>query len=176
MKSWDAHLTPLVDARYPALVAYARVLTGGSHSAAEDLVQDAIVRSFSRGRGFEDVHHAENYVRRAIVTGAIDGYRRRDRQAAAYSRSAREGAVAAPEDSVVPATDVERALALLSPRERACVVLRFYDDLPVADIAARLGIAEGSVKRYLSDASARLGTTLATYPDAAETVPVLPHR
>ncbi|WP_284329353.1 RNA polymerase sigma factor [Demequina litorisediminis] len=72
--------------------------------------------------------------------------------------------------------DVRAALARLSPRERACIVLRFYDDLTVPAIAERLGLAEGTVKRYLSDASARLATELHTVADwRAEptTVPVV---
>lgn len=48
------------------------------------------------------------------------------------------------------------ALRLLSPRQRACVVLRFYEDLPVAGIARALGVGEGTVKRYLSEGTALL--------------------
>jgi RNA polymerase sigma factor (sigma-70 family) len=48
------------------------------------------------------------------------------------------------------------ALRSLSPRQRACVVLRFYEDLPVTEVAARLGCSEGTVKRHLSDAMTRL--------------------
>jgi RNA polymerase sigma-70 factor (ECF subfamily) len=51
------------------------------------------------------------------------------------------------------------------------VVLRFYDDLTVAEIAARLGLSEGSVKRYLSDGTHRLGPLLAPSP-THETVDV----
>lgn len=56
--------------------------------------------------------------------------------------------------------DVANALARLSPRQRACVVLRFYEDLPVRDIADQLGCSEGSVKRHLSDAMKRMAATL----------------
>ena len=52
------------------------------------------------------------------------------------------------------------ALNGLSPRQRACVVLRYYEDLPVAQVAAVLGVAEGAVKRYLSEAMARLAARL----------------
>ena len=48
----------------------------------------------------------------------------------------------------------------LTPRERACVVLRYYEDLKVDDIAEWLGISAGAVKRYLSDALAKLAVTL----------------
>jgi RNA polymerase sigma factor (sigma-70 family) len=52
------------------------------------------------------------------------------------------------------------ALGTLSPRQRACVVLRFYEDLPVAGVAAALGLGEGTVKRYLSEAMTRLAERL----------------
>jgi len=157
---WDAHLGELVERRYPALVAYATMLTAGDRPTAEDLVQEAIVRSYARTKGFADVHHAENYVRRAVVSAFVDAHRRRSRLTRAYSRSVEQGAVPGPEPSVVAAVDVRGALAQLSPRERACAVLRFYDDLTVSQIAARLGLADGTVKRYLSDASARLADLL----------------
>jgi RNA polymerase sigma-70 factor (ECF subfamily) len=46
------------------------------------------------------------------------------------------------------------ALRSLSPRQRACVVLRYYEDLPIAGIARAPGVEEGTVKRYLSEATA----------------------
>jgi len=52
--------------------------------------------------------------------------------------------------------DLSAQLARLAPRERACVVLRYYDDLKVDDIAAQLEISPGAVKRYLSDGLAKL--------------------
>jgi RNA polymerase sigma factor (sigma-70 family) len=52
------------------------------------------------------------------------------------------------------------ALSGLSPRQRACVVLRYYQDLPVAQVASALGVAEGTVKRYLSEAMTRLAARL----------------
>lgn len=178
MSRWDAHLSPLVERRYPALVAYARMLTGGDLAAAEDIVQDAIVRSFARTRGFADQHHAENYVRRAIMTAFIDTHRSRSRLVRAYSRSAERDVIEGPESTVGSATDVERALATLAPRERACAVLKFYDDLTIAQIAAHLGLADGTVKRYLSDATAHLALILGAEaePRDREVVPVFSTR
>ncbi len=61
----------------------------------------------------------------------------------------------------------------LPPRERACVVLRYLEDMPVASVAAELGIAVGSVKRYLSDGIARLRTlNLDVDFTEADTIPV----
>ena len=48
------------------------------------------------------------------------------------------------------------ALRSLPPRQRACVVLRYHEDLPVAEVAAMIGVAEGTVKRYLSEAMSHM--------------------
>jgi RNA polymerase sigma-70 factor (ECF subfamily) len=52
------------------------------------------------------------------------------------------------------------AMAGLSPQQRACVVLRYYQDLPLAQVASELGLAEGTVKRYLGEAMTRLAGRL----------------
>ncbi|MEU0054614.1 sigma factor-like helix-turn-helix DNA-binding protein [Streptomyces sp. NPDC006309] len=56
--------------------------------------------------------------------------------------------------------DLMDAMRGLSPRQRACVVLRYYEDMSTADIATRLGCGEGTVKRPLSDAPVRIGAQL----------------
>lgn len=65
-----------------------------------------------------------------------------------------------PADEVAARSDVRAALGRLAPQQRACVVLRYYDDLTVSEIADRLGLADGTVKRYLSVAVGRLETLL----------------
>src|SRR5690606_37041547 len=57
--------------------------------------------------------------------------------------------------------DLHEELRKLTPRERACLVLRYYDDLKVDDIADVLGISSGAVKRYLSDGLAKMAISLA---------------
>jgi RNA polymerase sigma factor (sigma-70 family) len=143
------------------LVAYAGLLTGNT-SEAEDVVQEALIRTFGKGRSFPNAAAAEAYVRRAIPSVFIDRAR-----AATSARRAHVRAVdRAPHDIDIDArVDVRRALCALSPRERSCIVLRFFDDLPVAEIADRLGISDGAVKRYLSDASKRLAAELKVEAD-----------
>ena len=74
---------------------------------------------------------------------------------------------------------MRQALAGLAPRVRACMVLRFFDDLTVPQIAHELGLADGTVKRYLADGSAALAVVLGE-PDAGssahESVPVTANR
>jgi RNA polymerase sigma factor (sigma-70 family) len=56
-------------------------------------------------------------------------------------------------------------MPVLSPKQRACVVLRFYEDLPVAAIADELSCSEGAVKRHLADAKTRLAERLRLTPE-----------
>lgn len=170
MARWEPVLEEVMRERAPRLLAYAVLLTGNDLEA-EDILQDALVRSFSRGRTFDNVNQAEAYVRRAIPTVFVD--RLRTRKAAAKAHEKESGGVAHVGDGGHPATDaaldVRAALAELPPRERACIVLRFYDDLTVPQIADRLGLAEGTVKRYLADASARLAQLLGADADWEKT-------
>lgn len=157
---WGDDLSGLAADRGPALVGYAYLLTGDL-DAARDLVQEALIRTFGRPRGAADMAWLEAYVRRVILNIYLDAYRR-DR---AWGRvrhlfvvpEARTADDAARTDDHV---DVQSALAGLPPRERACVVLRYYDDLTVPAVAARLGISEGAAKRYLSDGVRRLQAAL----------------
>ncbi|MBO1753050.1 sigma-70 family RNA polymerase sigma factor [Actinotalea sp. BY-33] len=131
-----------------SLTGYAYLLAGNTRDA-EDLVQDALVKSYVRARSRE-ITIDEGYVRRAILTLYIDGYRRRRRWESLRHLLARPERLDGPEGPTAQRVDVESALQSLPPRQRACVVLRFYDDLTIPEIAGRLGIADGSVKRYLS--------------------------
>lgn len=65
MPRWNELAEELMQERYPALLAYANMLTAGNRAPAEDLVHDAFVRAFGRGRSFSSAKHAEYYVRRA---------------------------------------------------------------------------------------------------------------
>ena len=120
------------------------------------------------------MNQAEAYVRRAIPSIVID----RSRKFRPVPRDpAEQPHAAAPASDRDAVMDVRSALRELAPRERACIVLRFYDDLTVAQIAAHLGLADGTVKRYLSDASAKLAGLLGSEIDLREenTVPVTAH-
>ena len=70
--------------------------------------------------------------------------------------------------------DVRAALAALPPQERTCVVLRFYDDLTVPQIAAQMRLADGTVKRYLADASGKLAQMLGDDVDASSAAAAVP--
>jgi RNA polymerase sigma factor (sigma-70 family) len=163
---WDDELTELVTRRGRALVGYGYAVTGDVRQA-EDLVQDALVRVSRRFRrpeaagtkGFsefplnENGSHAgiEAYVRRTMLNLYLDETRRLALWRKAQPRVATPDEIKAPASDITARADVTAALRGLSPRVRACVVLRFYDDLTVPQIAATLGISQGTVKRYLAD-------------------------
>ena len=166
MASWEDVLDELVRHRGGALVRYATLLTG-ERREAEDLVQDALVRCFGQGRPLRDAVAAEAHVRRAILTIFLDATRRRRRWSGVVHLLACDDE--GPDHAAGDRIDVQAAIGTLSPRLRACVVLRFYDDLTVPQIARDLDLAEGSVKRYLSDACDQLEALLGPIEDAAET-------
>ena len=161
MNAWGDSLEVLVRERGSALFGYAYVLTG-SADLADDLVQDALVRTFRAPRRFASIDHTHAYVKRAITTAFIDGARRaKVRPLRAVGAAGELDSVAHVQSgghypdhaqSVSDTADLHAAIVTLPPRERACIVLRFLEDKSVASIAAELGLAEGSVKRYLSDA------------------------
>jgi RNA polymerase sigma factor (sigma-70 family) len=164
--SWEEVVHRLVADRGDALERYAYFVSGSREDAA-DLVQDALVKAFGRLRNGFTVTSAEAYVRRAILNGFIDAGRRQSRW-----RRIRHLEVPPPEvDSPAIATearlDLHGELEKLSPRERACLVLRYYDDLKVDDIADTLGLSSGAVKRYLSDGLGKMAVALR--PDDNET-------
>ena len=165
MAGWEQSLDELVRTRGPALVGYAYLLCGDRREA-EDLVQDALVKTFARGRVGMEATRVEPYVRRAVLNTFLDGFRRRRRWAAVRHLMAPDDVRPAPDAQVADRMDVAAALGTLSPRERACVVLRFYEDLTVAGIAEELSLSQGSVKRYLSDGVHRLEGALGPLPSA----------
>ncbi len=169
MTGWEQVLDDLVRTRRRALTAYAYLLCQDLREA-EDLVQDALVAVFSRGRRLENVMAGESYVRKAILNTYLDGFRRRNRWAAVRHlvATAPEQPVSdvATTDHVAVRVDAQRALSILAPRERACVILRFYDDLTIPQIAEHLSLSTGTVKRYLHDAVSRLEAVLGPLPAA----------
>ena len=162
MARWEPMLELVARERYPRLVAYGMLLTG-SQADAEDLVQDALVATFSGRARFSAVAEAEAYLRRAVASRFVDHGRRRTAERGALVRAGGRR-VSGPDDVTAPglAPEVEQALGRLSPRVRACLVLRHLEDLSVRDTALTLGLSEGAVKRYVSDGVAAMNAALGT--------------
>lgn len=143
----------------PRLGAYAYALTG-SYSAAEELVQDAMVKVFSRRRRLEGVAAAEAYVRATMRTIHLDALRRRKRWEAAVPRLA--AADTSPDHAAGAEVrdQVSWAVAQLPSRVRTAVVLHYLDDLSVREVASSMRISDGTVKGYLKEGRERLAQVL----------------
>jgi RNA polymerase sigma-70 factor (sigma-E family) len=152
MSDWKQVLGDLASSRATPLKRFAFLLCGDP-AEAEDLVQDALVRAFSRPLRSPSAGEAEAFVRVIIANRFIDLARRRAAFGRAVIRLApTASAVPDPADGVALRADLAAALATLTPRQRACVVLHYYEDLTIAQIARALGCGEGTVKRTLHDA------------------------
>ncbi|WP_372440389.1 SigE family RNA polymerase sigma factor [Prauserella cavernicola] len=142
-----------VEASLPGLLRYGHALTGNPHDAA-DLVQTVLEKIGSR---WSHVLHKTGdplaYVRRSMANAHISKWR----------RLRRENLVAdIPEPNAFTPTDpfehepLWQALRDLPPRQRAVIVLRYYEGLSEAEIAESLGVSPGTVKSQASKAIASL--------------------
>ncbi len=168
MKHQDM-LGEMLDSAADRLAAYGYLLTGSQH-AGEDLVQDAIVKVFVKQRRLEGPHAAEAYVRAAMRTLHVDRMRRETRWRGLMPKLIDRAEAPDTSAAVADQDRMGRALLTLAPQERTVVVLRFYDDLKVTEIATQMHLAEGTVKRYLSNALDKLAGVLGSIDDITERV------
>jgi RNA polymerase sigma-70 factor (sigma-E family) len=146
-----------VAARGGALQRFA-YLTSGSADDAADLVQEALAHVFPRWAALAARGTAKVYVRRAIVNTAISRWRK--------DRRLLTGGTAEPApvaDSSQRQADSDQAWSLcagLPPQQRAAVVLRFYEDLPFAEIARVLDCPESTARSHVHRALASLRVRL----------------
>ena len=138
------------------------VLLCGDHHRAEDLVQDALTKVAVRWPRLRD-QNPDAYARQVIVRTNISWWRKHRREVVLDVHEG--GADAGPAAAVDRRLLLDRALAQLTPRQRATVVLRFYDDLSERDTAEALGVSTGTVKSQTHAALARLR---AAAPELAE--------
>ena len=138
-----------VAARRSALLRTAYLLTGHREDA-EDLVQVALVKAVPHWARIAG--DPEPYVRKILARESISRWRRR-RWREVHTDAVPEGAVEGPGDDRLV---LRAALAGLAPRQRAVIVLRYYEDLTEAETARVLGISVGTVKSQARDALARL--------------------
>lgn len=152
--------------RYAALVRFGYVLTG-NRASAEDLVQNALFRTYRRWQHLDAKDDPSAYVRKAMVNAHISWTR---------LLSAREQFFAEPperpggEGGDVEGLHMWRQLATLPARMRAVLVLRFYEDLSEVETARVLGCSVGTVKSQTSRGLARLRREL-SQPEPALTPP-----
>ncbi len=143
-----------VAARGPALLRSAVLLTG-DRGHAEDLVQTALIRTYSAWGRIRRREAVDAYVRRTMVTTYVNWWRRRWRGEVPTGELP-EQAGTDPYGQVEDGLSLTAALARLPRRMRAVVVLRYYDDLPDSEVAAILGCSTGTVRSQSSRALAKL--------------------
>ena len=154
----DLAFEEFMSARQRPLLRFAMVLTGNA-PLAEDIVSDALGRAWERWDRIAAMAEPNAYVRRMIVNE--------------YLAWGRRGRRVTPRGDLTPLIDIDRvghdpattiterdalisALAELPRKQRAALVLRFYEGLPDAEIAAILGCGQGAVRSNTSRALATL--------------------
>lgn len=141
--------TSFVASSSPALFRVAGLLTSGDAHAAQDLVQEAYSETYRRWGSILDPDARQAYARRILVRAATRRWQRlRVERPGQHLHDAVVGVGHA--DQVAQAHDLWVALATLSPKQRAVVVLRYYEDLTEAQIAEVLGCTPGAVKSHAS--------------------------
>ena len=148
----------LVEACSPRLLRTAWLLTGDPQ-LAEDLLQTALASTYLRWGRLRDTGAAEAYVRKVMASTASKWWKRKwhgERPTDVLP----EHAGGDDYDAVDDRQALRRALALLPARQRACVVLRFYEDLSEAQVADVLDCSVGTVKSSTSRALVRLRAEL----------------
>ena len=154
----DMDFDEYVVARGPALERYAFVLTGDLHRS-QDLVQAALVKAYRRWGWVQRADQPDAYVRRIVTRTYLDWRRRRSSHELPV-QAVPDVAGADPAEQVVGRDAVRRALARLSPKQRAVLVLRHYQGYDDAMIAAVLGCSEGTVRTHASRGAQRLKEAL----------------
>lgn len=138
----------------------------GSRWAAEELAQEAFLAAHRRWHDIRDYDEPGAWVRRVAVNRAVSRFRRRSAEARALARYA-AGRRNLP-DSIPPlADDFWSAVRALPFRQAQVVALHYLEDRPVADIAAVLGLAEGTVKAHLHRARQSLAERLGELEDSS---------
>jgi RNA polymerase sigma-70 factor (sigma-E family) len=145
----SGRLAELYARHAPAMVRLGYLLTG-DRGVAEDLAQDAFVRVAGRLGHLRDPGAFEAYLRRTVVNMAKNHFRRRSLERSVLARSEPPLPVDSPEGGVVGRHAVMGALDRLPPRQRAAVVLRFYEDLPEDRIADLLRCRPGTARSLVS--------------------------
>ncbi len=143
-----------------AALQRAAYLMVGDVALAQDLVQEALTKTYLAWPRLREVANAEAYTRRVITTTALSWFRRKGWHGERPTGWLPEAATADHAEDVATSTALWQALQDLPPRQRVAVVLRFYDDLTEVQTAAAMGCAVGTVKSQVSAALAKLRARL----------------
>lgn len=162
----DAEFAAFMAAAAPSLARTAWLLCGDEHQA-DELTQQALVRTYlawPRAREGEPLA----YARRTLANLRIETWRRRRREVLVAPATLPETGVPSEADHFADRDRLVRALAGLTPRQRRIVVLRHFEGLSEAEVAADLGVSVGTVKSTASRSLSRLRDVLNDADDHAQ--------
>jgi RNA polymerase sigma-70 factor (sigma-E family) len=145
----------LYAALWPRLVRTAYAVSGDL-GVAEDAVQTALAKAYRSWRRISRLESPEAYVRRMVVNEVLTTRRRAAQRHEVTRAEPPERAVTRSPEDALAHDEMWRALSTLPPRQRAVLVLRYYEDLSERQIAEALGCRPGTVKSQASAALAAL--------------------
>jgi RNA polymerase sigma-70 factor (sigma-E family) len=134
-------------ARAAALVRFAALLTGDVHRA-EDLVQDALAKAYLRWSHIRRADNPDVYVRRLLVNASRSWWRRRSNHEMPVEHHPDAELAGDVSVEVTERVSMHRLMAALPHRQRSVLVLRYYEDLDDATIAAVIGCGEATVRTH----------------------------
>jgi RNA polymerase sigma-70 factor (sigma-E family) len=151
---FDEHYTRLRDLAYVIL---------GDRNFAEEIVMEAFLKTFTGWNRIRDLDRADAYLRRAVVNLCRSKIRRKVVEARSNAITYRRDERKAPDwdpDIHEESRELWTAVKDLPPRQRACIVLRYVEDLPEGDIAEIMDCSVGTVRSQLSRARRKLEASL----------------
>ena len=162
-KDGDVEFDAVFREHYARLVRSLSVAGDG----ASDAVQEAFVQALLRWRTIGRYDDPVGWVRHVALRRMLNEHRSRRRRDAAVERLSARELVAPPEVSDDPDSrdELVALIVALPRRQRVAVALRYYDDLPVAEVADAMGISEGAVRYHLHEARHRLRDLLGAIDD-----------
>jgi RNA polymerase sigma-70 factor (sigma-E family) len=150
----DHEFAEFVDGRFTALQRFGYLLTGEWHQA-EDLVQTALTKVWFHRKSLRSSNALESYTRTVMVNTSTQWWRRKWK-GETPTEILPETATTSEYGTVDDRDLLLRALATLPRRTRATLVLRYFEDLPEAEIAQIMGCSVGTVKSHVSRGLAKL--------------------
>lgn len=155
---FDDSFAAYAGARWPILYRLAVLLVG--ESDADDLAQQALFRAYTSWDRVAAAASPDAYVRKILVNIMLSEKKRSRRGMELLRFTERRTEAASPETAVVERDDLWSRIDQLPPRQRAVIVLRYYEDLSEAEIAMVLGCAPGTVKSHAATALKSLRVSL----------------
>lgn len=154
----------------PALVAFCELeqpkligvltLYCGNKALGEELAQEALARACLRWKQLKDMASPQAWVHRVAINLANSHFRRAAAERRARRRQAAQSSQASPSAETTDAVAVRDAVASLPRRQRAALVLRYFADLPVTEVAELMDCPDNTVKTLTRRALQRLGSDL----------------